>query len=799
MARVSAGPDAAAEDAVMIRTPSLSLVLLGLLASPSWASADPLTCDLRAYKPVDGLSATVADNALTLLWDGEAGQQLRLVFTLVNQTPTIRELAVRKKGGDWGTLAANATPDIRVVSGLRRMSNQQMVPLRGLGVPLTNEIVDRFRWEPFWDAPLDAGDPKGPSGNPPPASGVANQPGLPRQADEIKRAKAVYKTSSCEVKSTGARLDVIFPGVELGVFSGSLQYSVFKQSGLIQQDVVATTQAPWVAYKYDMGLKGLTSGAGTRVAWRDIGGTWQDYRFAGAANDADVPVTAANRVIVADRGASGALSMFPPPHTFFWAREIAINLGYTYYRKDADGTFSFGIRQAEKEHESENPANFALYSARPGSTQHMTGFIFATTGGAPVAMEGALAFTHGDRFKPLPGYQVMGHHFHMDLGSRLLENGLDAEIPDLAALKATGLNIVSQVDSVFGGAGDPTPDGAQFLTGPKISSATRPAEAPGGGGRRRGDPLAIRYAAIEGAKRHSDTGFLVMPSQEYYGSPLGGHTDLIFSNGSYWVSGRNANEPLVEKHEKYGSIYHLGSAEDLMEMARREKMLINMPHPRTKGSTGYPDAVKDLPFFSDPQYQGMGFRWGMGLDRSERRLCEYRCLPLFDDMTNWVVDSPIPLKYFLAISEVRHMQPGDDVYASAPVSYVKFDGPVQPADSAKVVATLMKGDYFVSSGEVLIANWSLQGSGKARTVSAELEWTFPLEIVEVVWGDGKTSNRKVVAATDVAPMGKKRFEIPVDLSGAKWVRVAAWDSAGNGALTQPMRLAEPAGSARGRQ
>ena len=54
-----------------------------------------------------------------------------------------------------------------------------------------------------------------------------------------------------------------------------------------------------------------------------------------------------------------------------------------------------------------------------------------------------------------------------------------------------------------------------------------------------------------------------------------------------------------------------------MEMARREDMLINMPHPRTKGSTGYPDSVKDLPFFSDPHYQGVGFRWGMGLDRSE--------------------------------------------------------------------------------------------------------------------------------------------------------------------------------------
>ena len=63
-----------------------------------------------------------------------------------------------------------------------------MTPLRGLGVELTDEIVDRFRWEPFWDAPLDSRNPPDASGNPPPAAGVANQPGLPRKPEEITRA-----------------------------------------------------------------------------------------------------------------------------------------------------------------------------------------------------------------------------------------------------------------------------------------------------------------------------------------------------------------------------------------------------------------------------------------------------------------------------------------------------------------------------------------------------------------------------------------------------------------------------------
>src|SRR5262249_45910099 len=156
---------------------------------------------------------------------------------------------IRKRGGSWETLAANVTPDFRVTSGLRRMSSQQIAPLRGLGVELTPEIVDRFRWEPFWDAPLDLSIPApgGRGGNPPPAAGVANQPGLPRNANEIQRAAARYHSSTCQVKTNGARLEVSFPGVDIGVFTGALQYSIFKGSNLIQQEILAKTNAPWVA------------------------------------------------------------------------------------------------------------------------------------------------------------------------------------------------------------------------------------------------------------------------------------------------------------------------------------------------------------------------------------------------------------------------------------------------------------------------------------------------------------------------------------------------------------------------
>jgi hypothetical protein len=777
------------------------LIALGMLAGlPALGGAEPLTCNLSGYRAQTGLTAAAEGGALTVTWDGDRQQEVRLRFGLTDGGVTIQTLDARQKGGAWATIAAGIGPDYRVVSGLRRISNQQLTPLRGLGVALTADVIDRFRWEPFWDAPLDM-RPTSRGNNPPPAAGIANQPGLPRTPEEVKRAVLVSKVTGCAVKTDGARLEIAFPGVQLGVFTGRLQYTVFRGSNLIQQDVVATTSDPWVAYKYDGGLRGLAA-AGARVAWKDIANNWQENRLGGAVNEDMVPLRTSGRVVVAERTGAGSIALFPPPHTYFWAREIAINLGYNFVQKTDATTFAIGIRQHEDEDPSENPANFALFNARPGTEQRMTVFLYPNAAAAPATYDAAMAFTHGDRFKAVPGYVVMGHHYHMNLGQRLGQAGsLNAHIPDLPALKALGINIVSQVDSLFGG-GEPTPDGATFLGFPPVSAATREAAAraaaaaapPGGGGPggagppRRPDPLPTRYNSMEGAKRHSDTDFLVMPSQEYYGSPLGGHTDLLFSHPVYWIGGRAPGQPLVETDPKYGKVYRIGSADDLMTMARQEGVLINMPHPRTKGSTGYPDAVKHLPFFSAPEYHGIGFRWGMGLDRSEQRLCEYRCQPLIDDMNNWIADAPIPAKQILAISEVRYMQPGDDIYSSAPVQYVKLDRLPVGDDHSAVIQALMRGDSFVTSGEVLLPGYAIRGSGARRTIVAEVDYTFPLTFVEVISGDGAKVDRQVISATALPPTGTHRFEIPFDATGKKWVRFAAWDVAGNGAMAQPVKL-----------
>src|SRR4029077_10367589 len=100
-----------------------------------------------------------------------------------------RKCGVRAGAGAGARVASGLTPEFRIVSGIRRMSNQQIQPLNELKVPITPEILEKDRWDAFWDAPLNLGPaPARPGGNPAPAQGIANQPGLPRKPEEITRA-----------------------------------------------------------------------------------------------------------------------------------------------------------------------------------------------------------------------------------------------------------------------------------------------------------------------------------------------------------------------------------------------------------------------------------------------------------------------------------------------------------------------------------------------------------------------------------------------------------------------------------
>ncbi len=300
------------------------------------------------------------------------------------------------------------------------------------------------------------------------------------------------------------------------------------------------------------------------------------------------------------------------------------------------------------------------------------------------------------------------------------------------------------------------------------------------------------------ATRLSDKDFLVMPNDENSTGGrrpfLGGHYDILFSKPVFWRPQRLPGQPLVQQHPTYGTIYNLGTPSDMMKMTEKENALISMPHPNTKRSTGYPEAIKDEPHFLHENYFSLGYRWGMGIDASEKRLGEYRFQSLWDKTNNWMAQKNRPPKYALAISEIRSdygrrgRPPYDDAYGMSPINYVKLDRVPDASDMSSVIDALKNGDFFVTSGEVLIPEYKVKGEGARRTLIADVEWTFPLEFVEVVWGDGEKTDRKVISTTSLPPFGKKRFSIPFDATGKKWVRFAAWDIATNGAMVQPVPL-----------
>ena len=370
-------------------------------------------------------------------------------------------------------------------------------------------------------------------------------------------------------------------------------------------DALAKTNEEWIAYKYDAGLKGFTTALTPRVTWRDTGGHPQVHQFGGVVNTTLARVKAQNRVMVAE-GPAGSIATFTPPHTFFFTREKDTNLGFAWYRKDADGKFGMGVGMPEREEEAQYVENFALYNAPPGTVQHMGMYFYASPDAGEPTREAVMAFTHDDTFKAVAGYKTFVNHFHLDFTGRQRASGsLDTPSQDLAAMKTLGLNIIGLSDFHFElHPNDPGP--LRFADEKDYFAATRLA---------------------------SDTDFLVTPWEEpsaYYG----GHYNIMFPKRVYWSKVRQPGQPFTETDPTYGKVYHTGNAEDVQKMMDLEGAYWYHAHPRTKGTTGFPDLIFDKPWVKNDKYLGIAFKPGMGQDQSEARLCEWRCFDAVDTMNN---------------------------------------------------------------------------------------------------------------------------------------------------------------------
>ncbi len=693
---------------------SFRLITILLCVEVLSRTATAQTVELTGYRPQPGLVAAASGGTVTVTWDGEQGQELQARFSIVDETPTIRELGVRRKSGAWTTLGRDLVPEFSATTGVRRA-----------GHGLDHE----HRWDVFWDAPL-------------------NHP------DEVRRSASTFHSDRIEVRTDGARLEVSSPGLSMGSFSGGVRFTVYRGTNLLRVEAIARTDEPSVAYIYRAGLKGFSSGSLPLVHWREAHDQKRKRDASeGEAGNLEV-LRARNRLAIAG-GQAGSVAVFPPPHQFFFARELEVNLGYVWRRPEGGKTFSIGVRQGENA-EGYNPTwaekVFSLYNAPPGTLQRMPVYFYLSPDNPDACRAAALAYTHGDRYKPLPGYRTLVTHFHTAFTQELINSGsLDTTPPWIPMMRDLGINIAHIFD--FHGDGHPH------------------------------DPGPIRLKELqtyfEVCRRHSDADFLILPGEEA-NAHLGGHYNILFPKPVYWTMVRTRSQSLVEDDPKHGRVYHAGSAADLFEVMKREDALVWTTHPRTKGSTGFPDKIQDTDYFRSDRWLGSAFK-ALPVDLSQKRLGEVRCFGTLDDMNNW--GKP---KFMVGEVDTYKKYPDYDLYGDFNVNYVRLDRVPGFEDWSPICRALRAGEFFVTTGEVLIPRWGVEGEGKDRAVVAEVEWTFPLEFVEVVWGDGERVGRSVVSATDGPPFGAQHFRIPFDASGKKWVRFSAWDSAGNGAFTQPI-------------
>jgi hypothetical protein len=568
-----------------------------------------------------------------------------------------------------------------------------------------------------------------------------------------RHIQATFTLRGAKARTIGDRVEVVFDGLRMGVFDGALAYTFYPGSRLIHQEAVLTTEEPDVAYYYDAGLDMAaptfrTAGNNMRseVAYYDTSGALKREVHNGLQAERE-PVKARYRTIAA-RAAGGSVAIFPAPHRYFFPRDFSSNLGFVWHR-GWRGRVGLGIRQLR----DENWQYYPWVNAPPGRTQRMGMFIAVSDGAPETLLPHVLRYTNGDRFQALPGYKTLSTHWHLADTVQAMANGFDWTPPFKPVLKAMGVDASMIMD--FHGDGHPAD-----LTDLRL------------------DELDAYFRAL---KAHSDPDFLLIPAEEA-NVHLGGHWAVVFPKPVYWFMNRpkDPHASFELQHPKYGKVYSTANAQEMLDLVRREGGYMYQTHPRTKGSTGFPDKILETDHFKDDRYLGAGWK-AMPADLSSPRLGD-RSFDLLDDLSNHGLRKRI-------FGEVDMFQFDDthEIYAHMNINYVKLDR-LPPFDRwGEVLQPLARGEYFTTTGEVLLPRVDLSKSTTNEIVAqVDAQWTFPLAFAEIVWSDGTKTQRESIPLPATREFGTRTFEWRTAASGWKWARLAVWDVAGNGAYVNPV-------------
>lgn len=576
----------------------------------------------------------------------------------------------------------------------------------------------------------------------------------------------VLTKKSVRVSNDGPRLTVSIGEVSAGSFSGELRFTFYPNSPLIHAETVVKTKEELRAILYDTGLSSAAPDWNKSV-WLDPLGKLQ--REALDASAKARPLGTKLRTVVAE-GNNGSFAVFPAPHQYFYPLDFAENFQFNWlgngYRKMPAG-FGFGIRQPLDGDQRWVP----WFDAPAGKEHHLGVFYLVSTSNGEETLNEVARYTHGDRFKELPGYKTFTSHYHVEHTVDFLDrqkaqktDGIPKglETPGFVTkFKDTGVDIVHLAEFHHGWTpGQKTPDRLRML---KVMH--------------------------EECARLSDDQFLLLPGEEP-NVHLGGHWLSFFPKPVYWVLNRGANEPFEEDIAGYGKVYHVGSPADVLKLMEKENGLMWTAHARIKGSIPFPDRYRNEPFFKSDHFLGAAWK-NLPTDLSRPTL-GWRILDLFDEMNLW--EKP---KQILGEVDVFKVEPDYELYAHMNINYLKLKrAPKFAAGWQPVLDVLRHGQYFTTTGEILIPEFSVAGKESGETIPrakatktelhAKLDWTFPLAFVDIITGGENSIHRERIDLTDTESFGSRQWRLPVDLTGKKWVRLEVWDIAANGAFTQPV-------------
>ncbi|MEO5891877.1 MAG: hypothetical protein ABIQ31_16635 [Ferruginibacter sp.] len=561
---------------------------------------------------------------------------------------------------------------------------------------------------------------------------------------------------TASVSNAGSRTIVTIGDMQGGSFTGGIEVILYNGSPLLNVAAVMSTQIDSTAILYDAGLVNSTP-SWNSIAWTNTADQPQSVAISIADTSRNLAVK--YRTIVGQTKL-GSIAIFPAPHQFFYPLDEAFNLKFTWYGNNYRGMvpgYGIGIRQDLMGDNRWVP----WFNAPPGTKQRLNFFCLLNSGAATVAMEEVKRFTHGDSYQQLPGYKTMSSHFHNEYVMNVaLAGKTKPGIPTFVnVFKKTGVDIVHLAEF-------------HYTAHPKGPDQQR---------------LKELKTLFDVCQQFSDSSFLLLPGEEP-NEFFGGHWLDFFPKPVYWIMARTPGTPFMTMDTTYGKVYRIGDKDDMLKLLESENGLAWTAHARTKGSTGYPDKYKEENFYKSDHFFGAAWK-AIPADLSQPRLGK-RILDLMDDMANWGFK-----KHTIAEADLFSIEPENEMYAHLNVNYLQLDKlPAYENGWQPVLDAMQQGKFFVSTGEVLLPAFTVNGKGSGETIKAgnsnkaeiviDARWTFPLNFAEVITGDGEKVYREKINLDHTLAFGSEKFIFRTDIKNKKWIRVELWDVAANGAFTQ---------------